>query len=91
MNKTDFISKIAEDTGLSKKDCGAFLDSALSNIETAVCEGEGISFVGFGTFSMKHRNARKGRNPQTGAEIEIAAANIPSFKVGKTFKEKANS
>jgi DNA-binding protein HU-beta len=91
MNKSDFIDQVAIDTGLTKKDCSAVLDSVLSNIKKSVCDGDGVSFVGFGAFTMKHRSARKGRNPQTGAELEIKAANAPSFKVGKLFKEEANA
>jgi len=68
----------------------AHLDSAIGAITGALQNGDQVSLVGFGTYSVKHRAARAGRNPQTGAEIQIAAANVPSFKAGKALKDAVN-
>jgi len=66
------------------------LDSAIDAITAALKNGDQVSLVGFGTYSVKHRAARTGRNPQTGAEIQISAANVPSFKAGKALKDAVN-
>jgi DNA-binding protein HU-beta len=90
MNKSELIGAIAEDSGLTKADAGRALDATLSSITEALKAGGSISLIGFGTFSVKARSARTGRNPQTGEAIQIKASNIPSFKAGKTLKDSVN-
>ena len=90
MNKSELIEAITNDADLSKAAAGRALDAVIGAITSALKDGESVSLVGFGTFSVKARAARTGRNPQTGATIEIAAANIPSFKAGKALKDAAN-
>ena len=90
MNKSELIDAIASGADVSKASAGRALDSAVGAIMGALKSGDSVSLVGFGTFSVKHRAARSGRNPQTGAEIQIAAANVPSFKAGKALKDSVN-
>ena len=90
MNKNDLISSVADSSGLSKADAGRAVDAVFDSIASALKGGGDVRIVGFGTFSVKHRAARAGRNPQTGAEIQIAAANVPSFKAGKALKDAVN-
>ena len=80
MNKQELIKKVAQDAGITQKQAGAALESALAAIKAAVAEGNKVQLIGFGTFKKAKRAARKGRNPQTGAEIEIAASESLSFK-----------
>ena len=90
MNKSELIDAIASGADVSKASAGRALDSAIGAIMGALKSGDSVSLVGFGTFSVKHRAARSGRTPQTGAEIQIAAANGPSFKAGKALKDSVN-
>ncbi len=90
MNKSELIDAITADTDLSKAAGGRVLDAFIGAVTRALKDGESVSLVGFGTFSVKARAARTGRNPQTGAAIQIAAANIPSFKAGKALKDSVN-
>jgi DNA-binding protein HU-beta len=90
MNKSDLIDSIAASTGLTKADAGRALDAATGAIAKALKTGQSVSLVGFGTFTVKHRAARTGRNPRTGANIRIAASNNPSFKAGKALKDAVN-
>ena len=90
MNKSELIDAIASDSGLSKADAGRALDGFTSAITNALKGGDSISMVGFGTFSVKHRAARAGRNPRTGETIQIKASNNPSFKAGKALKDAVN-
>jgi DNA-binding protein HU-beta len=90
VNKSELVEAIADGADISKASAGRALDSALDAITTALQNGEQVSLIGFGTYSVKHRAARTGRNPQTGAEIEISAANVPSFKAGKALKDAVN-
>lgn len=90
MNKSELIDAIAESADLSKADATRALESVLGSVQGALASGDQVSLVGFGTFSVKHRAARSGRNPQTGAEIQIAASNVPSFKAGKALKDAVN-
>ena len=90
MNKSELIDAIAESADLSKASAGRALDAAVEAITNALKSDDSVSLVGFGTFSVKERAARTGRNPQTGAPIEIAAAKIPSFKAGKALKDAVN-
>jgi DNA-binding protein HU-beta len=85
MNKGDLIEKMANDAGVSKAQAGRALDSFLDSTIGAVKGGDKVTLVGFGTFSKSHRAARTGRNPQTGASIQIAARNVVKFKAGKEF------
>ena len=83
MNKTELVDEIAEAADLSKSSASRALDAAIDAITGTLKKGDPVSLVGFGTFSVKHRPARKGRNPRTGEEIDIRAANVPGFKAGK--------
>jgi DNA-binding protein HU-beta len=87
VNKSDLIDAIAESSGLTKVDAGKALDGFLSAVTGALNKGDSVALVGFGTFSVKERAERKGRNPQTGEEITIKAAKIPAFKAGKSLKD----
>jgi DNA-binding protein HU-beta len=87
MQKSDLIEKIANDSGISKAAADRALSSLLSNITAALKNGDRISLVGFGTFSISKRAARMGRNPQTGDAIKIKATKVPKFSAGKTLKE----
>ncbi len=90
MNKSELIDAITEEADLSKAAAGRALDAVINTVTGALKDGQSVSLVGFGTFSVKARAARTGRNPQTGATIQIAAANIPSFKAGKALKDAVN-
>jgi len=90
MNKGDLISAVAAGTGLSKADAGRAIDATTSAIAGELSGGGSVSLVGFGTFSVSHRAARMGRNPATGASIQISATNVPKFKAGKALKEACN-
>ncbi|MFF0828901.1 HU family DNA-binding protein [Brevibacillus sp. NPDC003359] len=87
MNKTELIAKVAEVTELTKKDSTKAVDAILDSIANSLQNGEKVSLIGFGNFEVRERAARKGRNPQTGDEIEIAASKIPAFKPGKELKD----
>lgn len=90
MNKSEFIDAIAEDAGLTKTDAAKALDAMISVVTDTLKEGDQVTLVGFGTFSVKKRNARTGRNPRTGEAIKISASNNPSFKAGKALKDALN-
>ncbi|WP_417291708.1 HU family DNA-binding protein [Cohnella cellulosilytica] len=87
MNKTELIAKVAELADLSKKDATQAVDAVFDVISEALQSGDKVQLVGFGNFEVRERSARKGRNPQTGVEIEIPAGKIPAFKPGKALKE----
>lgn len=87
MNKTELVNQVAELSGLSKKDAGKAVDAVFEAIGDALQSGDKVQLVGFGNFEVRERSARKGRNPQTGEEIEIAASKIPAFKPGKQLKD----
>lgn len=91
MNKSELIDKVAASADIPKAVAGRALDAVIESITGALQEGESVVLVGFGTFSVKDRAARTGRNPQTGNPIEIAAAKIPGFKAGKALKDAVNS
>jgi DNA-binding protein HU-beta len=91
VNKSELIEAIAESADLPKAAAGRALEAVIETIEATLKQGDQVALVGFGTFSVKDRAARTGRNPQTGAPIEIAAAKIPSFKAGKSLKDAVNS
>jgi DNA-binding protein HU-beta len=87
MTKAELIDKISTGAKLSKVDAGKTLDSTLNSIKGALKKGQKVTLVGFGTFSVVKRKARKGRNPRTGEVISIPAAKIPKFRAGKVLKE----
>ena len=88
MNKTELIAAAAEITGLTKKDTEKVLNAALESIAAALAQGDKVQISGFGSFEVKEREARVGRNPQTGEAMEIAASRIPAFKAGKALKDR---
>ena len=87
MNKSELIAKIAEKAELSKKDAEKALNAFVDGVTEALVAGDKVVLVGFGSFETKKRAARKGKNPQTGAIIDIPASTVPSFKVGKALKD----
>ncbi len=87
MNKTELVSVVSEKTEFSKKESAQIVDALFASIEEALAKGEKVQLIGFGTFEVRERTARKGRNPQTGAEIEIPASKVPAFKPGKALKD----
>ena len=91
MNKAELITKMAEESKLTKKAAEAALEAFVSTVEGALKAGDKVQLVGFGTFEVRHRAARKGRNPQTKAEIKIAASKAPAFKAGKALKDLVNN
>ncbi len=90
MNKTEFIQAVAEKGGLKKKEAEAAVNAAIEVITAELKAGEKVQIVGFGTFEVKARDARTGRNPQTGETIEIAASKHPAFTAGKSLKDAVN-
>ena len=90
MNKSEFIQAMSEKSGLTVKDATTALNATLEVIQESLQKGESVSLVGFGTFEVKERAARTGRNPQTKQPIEIPASKAPSFKAGKPLKEALN-
>ena len=90
MNKSDLVSAIADNSGLSKADASRALEATTSAISGALANGDSVAITGFGSFMVRARAARTGRNPQTGAAIQISASNVPAFKAGKLLKESVN-
>ncbi|MDV2856313.1 MULTISPECIES: nucleoid-associated protein HU-alpha [Oceanimonas] len=90
MNKTQLVDAIAAKADLNKTQAKAALEEVLNGITQSLKEGDPVQLVGFGTFKVNHRAARTGRNPQTGQEIQIAAANVPAFVAGKALKDAVN-
>jgi DNA-binding protein HU-beta len=91
VNKADLIDSVAGTTGESKATVGKVVDATLDTITGALQQGDKVTFTGFGTFERRHRQARMGRNPQTGEPVPIKAANVPAFKAGKGLKDAVNS
>ena len=91
MNKTELVAAMAKETNLSKKDVEAVLKSFIDVVSEELKKGEKVQLVGFGTFEVSERAARTGKNPQTGAEIKIAACKAPKFKAGKALKDMVNA
>ena len=87
MNKADLISAVAEKSGVTKKDATAVLAAIIETVETTLKAEDSVQIMGFGTFETRKGAARKGRNPQTGEEIEIPASVTPAFKPGKQLKD----
>jgi DNA-binding protein HU-beta len=90
MNKSDFIGAVSGEGELSKADAGRAIDAMIEVIKKALKKGDSVSLVGFGTFQVRKRAARQGRNPRTGQAIKIKASKIPSFKAGKALKDAVN-
>lgn len=90
MNKSELIEAMADAADISKAAAGRALDGLVDAITDSLKKGEAVSLVGFGTFSVKERAARTGRNPRTGATIKIKASKIPAFKAGKALKDAIN-
>ena len=88
MNKSDLVDVVAGRADMSKAEAGRAVDAVLGSVGDALGNGDSVSLVGFGTFSVRHRAARMGRNPQTGATMQIAASKVPGFKAGKALKDK---
>lgn len=87
MNKSDLVNQVAEACNLTKKDAAQAVDAVFDSITESLKSGEKVQLIGFGNFEVRERAARKGRNPQTGAEIDIAASKVPAFKPGKALKD----
>ena len=90
MNKSELIEAIAASADIPKAAASRALDAGVDSVTESLKQGDSVSLVGFGTFSIKERAARTGRNPQTGQPIEISAAKVPSFKAGKALKDSVN-
>jgi len=90
MNKAEFIDAVASKGDISKSDAESAVNAVLDSLTDAMAKGEQVTLVGFGTFLVRPRKARQGRNPQTGAAIDIPASNAPSFKAGKALKDAVN-
>ena len=90
MTRTELVANVAEKAGITKKSADLVLNSLFDTIKQALVEGDKVQIIGFGTFEIRNRAARKGRNPQTNEEIDIPASKLPSFKAGKALKEAVN-
>ena len=90
MNKSDLVQSVADSAGISKGDSAKAVDAVFDCITTSLSDGDEVRVVGFGTFSVSRRAASTGRNPQTGATIQIAASMQPKFKAGKALKDAVN-
>ncbi|MEE9332681.1 MAG: HU family DNA-binding protein [Granulosicoccaceae bacterium] len=90
MNKAEFVDSVATKADMSKTEAGAAVDAVLDSVTDALKNGDQVTLVGFGTFLVRKREARTGRNPRTGEPLEIKASNVPSFKAGKALKEAVN-
>jgi len=90
MNKAELAAVVAQKTGMTKKDAEAAVAATFAGIVDALKEGDKVNLVGFGSFAVKERQARTGHNPATGAQIEIPASKVPTFKAGKLFKDALN-
>ena len=90
MNKTDLVAAVAEKAALSKKDAEKAVSAVVDTITAALADGDKVQLVGFGTFEVRERAARTGKNPRTGAAIKIEASKVPAFKAGQAFKNTVN-
>jgi len=88
MKKSELVDMVVEKTDLTKKDSGKAVKAVLESITDSLAKGEKVQLIGFGTFEVRNRQAREGRNPTTGESIKIEASKIPAFKAGKALKEK---
>ena len=87
MNKTELVASVAEKAGMTKKDAEKAINAMFASVEEALAKKDKVQVIGFGTFEVKARQARKGRNPQTGKEIKIPAMTVPKFRAGREFKD----
>lgn len=87
MNKTELVGQVAAKTGMTKKDVEKVVNAFFATVEGSLKEGSKVQLIGFGTFEVRERKSRKGRNPQTGEEINIPATIVPAFKAGKALKD----
>ena len=87
MNKAELIEGVSDKTGLTKKETGNVIDAITDTVKETLSKGERITLVGFGTFHVRQRKAREGRNPRTGKKLEIPAKKVPKFKAGKNLRE----
>lgn len=87
LNKPDVVAKVAEKTGLTKRDVSAVVEAFIKLVEESLVQGVAVQLIGFGKFEVRHRAARKGRNPQTGAQLDIPAVDSPAFKAGQSLKD----
>lgn len=90
MNKTEFVDAVAEKADVPKATAAKVIDSMIATVGGALKNGDQVTLVGFGTFLVRRREARQGRNPRTGEAIQISASNVPSFKAGKALKDTVN-
>lgn len=90
MNKSELIEAVAEQAEMTKAEAGRAVDAIVATITDTMSKQEDVSLIGFGTFTVRERAARTGRNPQTGEAIQIKAAKVPAFKAGKALKEAVN-
>ena len=90
MKKNELISAVAEATGISKKDTAAVIGATLDKIAEAMVAGDKVQLIGFGTFEIRERGERTGKNPRTGETVTIAACKAPAFKAGKALKDAVN-
>ncbi|MEX3009343.1 DNA-binding protein HupB [Hoeflea sp. TYP-13] len=91
MNKNELVAAVADKAGMSKADAGSAVEAVFDTITSELKGGGDVRLVGFGNFSVSHREASKGRNPMTGAEVDIPARNVPKFSAGKGLKDAVNS
>jgi DNA-binding protein HU-beta len=90
MNKAEFVNAVADSAGCTKADAAKTVEAGIEVIKKALKKGDTVAIVGFGTFAVRKRSARTGRNPQTGATIKIKASKVPAFKAGKALKDAVN-
>ena len=90
MNKSELISEVASKTAMPKKDAEKAVNAFIDTVKEAIAQKDKVQLIGFGTFEARKRNARTGKNPQSGEAIEIPAATVPAFKAGKAFKDAVN-
>lgn len=91
MNKSDLVQKVSDTAELSKKDAAKAVDAVFDAISEALQQGQKVQLIGFGNFEVRERSARKGRNPQTGEEIDIPASKVPAFKPGKALRDACSA
>ena len=91
MNKTELVASVAEKAGLTKKDAEKAVNALFESVQQALVEGDKVQMIGFGTFEVKERAARTGRNPRTNETIQIPASKNPAFKAGKALKDAVNA
>jgi DNA-binding protein HU-beta len=90
MNKSELIQAVADSADISKSTAGKAVDAVIDNIKKSLADDDAVTLIGFGTFSVRERAARTGRNPRTGERLEIKAAKVPIFKAGKALKDAVN-